>query len=324
MLFDLRPKESLRDLFDRHDEFSELSRLIAAGSWVVVMGKRMTGKTSLIKTYAKKNGGVYISLMGAAGIEDLARKLLSVSGMRLEEVGVDLRFVHAKWSKLAEDAFSKVEGKVIVLDEVQEISSPYLLKVLKAAWDTHRELKIVFSGSYIGIMKGLLDPNSASPLYGRTPARVVLSPFTTQSSLKFLHDGFHEHRAVKVTEVELEECVDRLNGYVGWLTHYGNYRCVRKLSHQEALKETMREGSKILLSEVNNFLKNRRRDLYVNLLRMLSKGANWSEMKRELDVNSKVLRDVLRTLTGALLVEQRNGYYWIDDPILRETTRNLR
>ncbi len=324
MLFDLRPKETLHDLFDRREEYSELSRLVASGSWAVVMGRRMTGKTSLIKTFAKESGGIYISLMGAAGIEDLARKLLSASGIRLEEVGVDLRFVHVKWSRIAEDAFSRVKGKVVVLDEIQEISSPYLLKVLKAAWDTHKKLKIIFSGSYIGIMKGLLDPNSASPLYGRTPAKVLLRPFTTQNSLKFLKEGFHEHRAVRVTEAELEECVDRLDGYVGWLTYYGNYRCVRNLSHGEAMRETLREGSKILLTEINNFLRNRRRDLYVSLLKMVSKGANWSEMLEALDVNSKVLRDMLRTLTSVMLVEQRDGYYWIDDPILREATRRIR
>ncbi len=48
MLFDLKPKESRRDLFGRDEEFSELVRLVESGVWVVVLGKRMTGKTSLV------------------------------------------------------------------------------------------------------------------------------------------------------------------------------------------------------------------------------------------------------------------------------------
>ncbi|MGC8934388.1 MAG: hypothetical protein ACP5LN_04475 [Thermoproteota archaeon] len=54
MLFSLRPKEHLNELFDRGNEYEELSRLVASGLWVAVMGKRMTGKTSLIKTFANK------------------------------------------------------------------------------------------------------------------------------------------------------------------------------------------------------------------------------------------------------------------------------
>ncbi|NWG09100.1 MAG: ATP-binding protein, partial [Nitrososphaerales archaeon] len=272
-------------------------RLVDSGSWIIVMGKRMTGKTSLIKTFAKENGGVYINLLGARGIEDLARKLLAESGFRLEEAGINLELFHIKWTKVVEDAFSRVKDKVVVLDEIQDVSSPYLLKLLKSAWDTHRELKIVFSGSYIGILKGLVDPDSASPLYGRSPAKVLLKTFPAELSKEFLMAGFKEHKHIGVSSVEIGEAVEKLNGYVGWLTHYGNFRCIRRLRHEEALKETIKEGSKILQAEIDNFLTNRRRDLYVKALRMTAVGARWNQMKRELDTNSKVLRDTLKTLT---------------------------
>ncbi|MEM3082671.1 MAG: hypothetical protein QXM50_03890, partial [Candidatus Caldarchaeum sp.] len=60
MLFDLRPKERLKDLFGREEEYSKLVRLVENGSWVAVLGKRMTGKTSLVKTLARERGGVYV------------------------------------------------------------------------------------------------------------------------------------------------------------------------------------------------------------------------------------------------------------------------
>jgi hypothetical protein len=324
MLFDLRPKETLKDLYGRRAEYSELSRLVNSGSWVVVLGKRMTGKTSLIKTFAKENDGIYVNLLDAKGVEDLARKLLAESGYRLEEAGVNVEVLHVRWTKVAEDALSRVKDKVVVLDEIQQVSSPYLLKLLKSAWDTHRELRMVFSGSYVGILKRLVDPDPTSPLYGRSPAKVILKTFPTDLSKEFLRAGFREHRQISMNDVEIGEVVDRLNGYVGWLTYYGNFRCVRRLRHEEALKETIREGSKIIRAEINNFLKNRRRELYVKALRMMGMGTRWNQMKRELGVNSKVLGDILGTLTDLMMVEEKEGYYWIDDPMLREAVKLLK
>jgi len=324
MLFDLRPKERLKDLFDRTEEYAELSRLVDAGSWVAVLGKRMTGKTSLIKTYAKENDGVYINLMGARGIEHLARKIMAESGFRLEEVGIDLKLLHIKWTRVVEETFSKLKHKVIVLDEIQEVSSPYLFRVLKNAWDTHRELRIIFSGSYMGILKGLLHPDASSPLYGRRPAKIILRPFSNETSRRFLMAGFRQHGHVEVTSKELEEAVERLDGYAGWLTHYGNFRLTRKLPHEEALRETTDEGSKTLVLELNKFLRNRRKDIYAKVLRMAVVGARWSDIKKEVVVNNKVLSDILHSLTAAMLVEEKAGYYWIADPLLKEAVRLLR
>jgi len=211
-----------------------------------------------------------------------------------------------------------------VFDEVQEVSSYYFLKVLKSIWDKYSKIKIVFSGSYIGILRRLLEPSPSSPLYGRKPAKLVLKTFSHDLSKKFLMLGFQEHPRVNVKESEIDDAVDRLNGYVGWLTYYGNFRCIRKLTHEEALKETINEGSKILLEEINNFLKKRRRDLYVKTLRMVSTGARWSEIKNNLNVNSKVLNDILSNLSSAMIIEEEEGYYWIEDPIMKEAVKRLR
>ena len=324
MLFDLRPKESRRELFDREEEYQELKRLVDSGLWVAVVGKRMTGKTSLLKTFANENRGIYVNLLGARSIGDLVRKLAAESGFKLDEVGLDLKFIQVKWSRVLEDIFSHVKDKVVALDEVQEVSSYYFLKVLKSVWDKYRGIKIVFSGSYVGILRRLLEPKPASPLYGRKPAKLVLKPFSREVSKKFLESGFRESCRVRVRNEEIEEAVERLNGYVGWLTYYGNYRCIRRLSHDEALKETLSEGSKIILEELNNFLKGRRRELYVKTLRTVSNGARWSEVKKTLNANSKVVKIVLETLCSAMIVEEKEGYYWVEDPIIKEAIRRIK
>ena len=321
MLFDLRPKERLKDLFDREEEYEKLSKLVGSGRWVAILGKRMTGKTSLAKTFAKENGGIYVNLLGAGGIEGFARRLGAAGGFRLEEIGIDLKVIHLRWGKLAEELFEKFSDKIIVLDEVQDITSPHLLKLLKYVWDTYR-VRIVFSGSYIGLMKRILEPSHTSPLYGREPAKLVLKTFTPELSKNFLLEGFKQYR-MKFKLEEIEEAVEKLNGYVGWLTYYGNFRCVEKMNHQESLQQTIRRGVAIIKKELENFLKNRNRNLYVRVLRMAARGVRWSELKRELNVNSKVLRDVLRTLSDIMILDAENGYYQISDPIICEAVKKL-
>jgi len=48
MLFDVRPKEDRRDLYDRERELSELRESIERGVWSAVYGVRRVGKTSVV------------------------------------------------------------------------------------------------------------------------------------------------------------------------------------------------------------------------------------------------------------------------------------
>ena len=41
MLFDPAPKECLKDLFNRKEEYGELSRLISSGRWVAVFSTKI-------------------------------------------------------------------------------------------------------------------------------------------------------------------------------------------------------------------------------------------------------------------------------------------
>ncbi len=68
----------------------------------------------------------------------------------------------------------------------------------------------------------------------------------------------------------------------------------------------------------------RRRDLYTAALRMLRHGARWSELRDELGVNEKVLRDILSSLEGAGLIAREGGLYIVADPIVREAAARLR
>ncbi|MEM2334134.1 MAG: ATP-binding protein [Candidatus Caldarchaeum sp.] len=323
MLFDIRPKERLEDLFGRREHFEELSRYVKRGLWVAVLGKRMTGKTSLVKTFANKVNGIYVNLMGVKGINGLVEKLASASGLKLEELRLSLQVAELKRSRITENVFAAYKDKVIVLDEVQEIASPHFLKLLKNLWDTYPKLRLVFTGSYMGVLKKLLEPAPTSPLYGRQPAKIVLEPFSRDMSVEFLRKGF-EQLDIVPKAAELEEVVEKLNGYVGWLTYYGNFRCMRKLPHSKALNQTFKEGVKIMMQELDRFLENKKPETYLKVLKMAVFGVRWSEMAENLGINSKVLSDVVSRLVDVGFLEKDSGLYLVSDPLLRMAVKKIR
>ncbi|MEM4290097.1 MAG: hypothetical protein QXQ48_07485 [Nitrososphaerota archaeon] len=51
------------------------------------------------------------------------------------------------------------------------------------------------------------------------------------------------------------------------------------------------------------------------VLRRVLHGARWPDIKNELDINDKTLNDVLKALSDAFIVEKRDGFYVIDDPV---------
>ncbi len=318
MLFKLAPKENRSELYDRERELEELHRL-SKTEWIVILGKRMTGKTSVLKTFLNEVGGIYVNLMGVRSIKGLIEELLKHTSRMGLEISLP-PILRISWTRLAVDVFSRLEEKIVGLDEVQELPANYFLKLLKKIWDTY-DIRIVFTGSMMGVIKKLLEPGAESPMYGRKPAVVELKPFTRSQSIDFLEKGFTEC-GIRVREEEIIETVELLDGYVGWLTYYGNYRCIRRLSHEEALRNVYTEGRKIMLEELNHFLENKKnKEKYIQLLKNLP--ARWSDLEAKLGVNSKILRQMLLNLENAFLVEKHGNTYVITDPILRKLVGEL-
>ncbi|MDW7978714.1 MAG: ATP-binding protein [Candidatus Caldarchaeum sp.] len=323
MLFDLRPKERLSDLYGRREDFDELSRYVESGLWVVVLGRRMTGKTSLVKTFVREKKGVYVNLMDVKGMEGLVERLASSAGLQLRELRLGLQFAELKWTKAAGNIFATLQDKVVVFDEVQEIVSPQFLKLLKNLWDTYPRLRLIFTGSYVGVLKKLAEPSSTTPLFGRQPAKIILKPFTREMSIDFLQKGFRQFKLIP-KQSELEEAVEKLNGYVGWLTYYGNFRCVRKEPHDEALENSLREGVKIMREELNRFLENKKRETYLKILKTAVFGARWNEIAEKVQVNRKVLSEAVKKLVDVGFLSKDAEVYVVPDPVLREAVKRMR
>jgi AAA+ ATPase superfamily predicted ATPase len=354
MLFDLRAKERRDELYGRKEEADELIRLINSGSWVAVLGPRMIGKTSLMKValseLSNKYTGVYANLFGTKGLGSMLVALVNalnstrgtidkfksfLAGIEEFHIGPDGISLRSSSKPVTTmfDLFSALgrtgDHFVIALDEVQELAavSPHLLKILGNVFNTYRNIQFVFSGSNFGLIRVLLEPGPESPLYGRSPTKLALKPFTKDVSVAFLKSGLHEC-GMEFGGKRIDAVVERLDGLVGWLTLFGHNLAVKRLAYEVALRETVEEGKMIVRSELDHFLEGRDKRLYLAVLRAIvikePLGAKWGEVKREVEVelkqvlNPASLLNVTEGLRRAGMVTEEDGTYRIVDPLLRE------
>lgn len=350
-LFSLHPKETTKELFGREQEIKELLTLVRARRWVAILGPRMVGKTSLIKAAnreLKRRGikAIYINLWGVRGAHGLLNALAQglnqeksilqqirgvakhIEGISIGTDGISISLSRSRrpmatiWDLLA--AIGEQGDCVIELDEVQELSSisNHLLKLLANIFNTYPKIVFIFTGSIFGLMKTLLEPGSTSPLYGRSPARLYLQPFTKEKTLEFLRYGFNEYNK-PISDIEINEVVERLDGIPGWLTLYGNNVAVRGMTHQRALEETIAEGTKIVKDELEHFLEGRDRTLYIAALKTMAISARWREIKNAVEirrgslVNDATIYNIIENLKAKMLIGEDEGVYVVKDPMLR-------
>jgi AAA+ ATPase superfamily predicted ATPase len=354
-LFDLPPKDSPRTLFGRDDELDTLARLLKHGRWTSILGPRMVGKTSLAKAALSKiaRPGIYVNLWGVRGTAGLIRALADavnanrtllarlkgtlsrLQGVSVGALGLQLSPEALRvrtFGDLARVVGQEASDAVIVLDEVQElaeISGP-LLRVLGNIFNTSPRVTFVFTGSYFGVMRTLLNPSSDSPLFGRSPESLRLDPFSPELAEEFLHQGFKENR-IAFAEKDLRAAIDRsLDGIPGWLTLFGNKVAIRRMTPEAAERSTVTEGKKVARSELSHFLVTRPGAQYWAALRAMVDRATWTDVKaaihrsRGAPVNDASVRNVLRSLQWANLISVDAHQYSIVDPMVRAFVRDSR
>ncbi len=347
-LFDLTPKESTEALFGRDREITELTRLIRSRRWVVVLGPRMVGKTSLVKAVRARlrRPGAYVNLWGVRSVQGLVEGLISglnespslrarlvraarhVGGITAGPSGLGIA-VSRPPLKTAWDLLDLLgtENKdcLVVLDELQELSANAgaLLKLLGNVFNTRPNISFVFTGSRVGLSRTLLEPTTASPLYGRAPVPLTLGPFNRSTSAQFLTRGARE-AGVTLSPEEVASALDGpLDGTPGWLTLYGSHIVVEKQPHGRALAETIREGKKAAEADLGRFLAPRETGLYWPALKAIAVGAGWGTIRESIsrstgeDVNDGKVQRVVQALMSSFLARQVDGRYEIVDPMVR-------
>jgi len=336
--FNPEPKTRREDFFNMEGELEGLSRGLRFGKLVVVSGLRRYGKTSLILTCLNEekydylyidcrllpSGMITLSSILKLFRDELERRvwakriLRRVGEIALGDVKVKFRSEETLLSILHE-----LEGKVVVLDEAQELRrSKYRFdSILAYAYD-HLDIKFIVSGSQIGLLYRFLRVNDPeAPLYGRPYIEVRLGRLSESDSRRFLLEGFKQC-GVEVSEGEIEEALRWFDGVIGWLTYFGYSRAVGG----EKLPSIVGKASKLALSELEHALKiygvaeKRYREVLKAVA--LTNPAKWIQIKRWVEarlgrIPNNTLTTIIRNLVDSGFVEKTLDGYVISDPILR-------
>ncbi len=315
MLFDITPKDDVKDLFGREKEINLLKNSIKE-PLTVIYGIRRTGKTSLLKSVLNSLETPYI-------IIDI-RELFNESGsIRENEVSIKILNELKKNVKLLQklkflfnDMISRINGIEInnfkmnidtsrryklnnILELINEIafktSSIFILAVDEAqylkyggrrysnilawAYDNLKNLHIIITGSEIGMLDDFIDiENPESPLFGRMLNDIKLDHFDRETSYNFLKKGFRELK-IRVNDDDINSAVNTLDGIPGWLTYYGYNRAIRKIDNNSSINNVIEYSKKLIDLEIGKLILNSR-DRYISILEAIASGLNnWSSIK---------------------------------------------
>jgi len=342
--FNPEPKKRKEDLFNMENELLTLDSGLRRGKLVVVSGLRRYGKTSLILTYLNESGLDYVYLdcrllppgmislnsflnllEGELSKYGWAKKILS----SVEEVsvgGFGVRFrVRNERSLLS--VLQALEGKVLVLDEAQELRrSGYRFDSLIAYAYDNLNLKIIISGSMIGLLYRFLRINDPeAPLYGRAFTEVKMRRLSEDESRQFLIKGF-EQEGIEVRDEVINEAIKRFDGVIGWLTYFG----FAVTTSREDINTIHEKASKLALSELDHALKiygvgERRYREVLKIIASLGK-ARWSEIKRGVEarlgkIPNNTLATIIKNLMDSGFIKREDEEYEITDPVLQQGIR---
>jgi AAA+ ATPase superfamily predicted ATPase len=200
--------------------------------------------------------------------------------------------------------------------------------ILAYAYDNLPNLRFVLTGSEVGLLLSTLRLDDASsPLYGRYVKIVKLERFSKERSIEFLKRGFEE-AGMRVDDDILQKIYEKVDGVVGWLAYFGFSLIQSRNPTTEALNETAEKALKLVKEELDKVFKRSR--YYAYILKAISLDMNtWSGIKRSVEAwlgkpiqNAQITR-LIETLVELSIVEKRDGYYVISDPLIAEYSRSL-
>ena len=282
----------------------------------LIFGRRRVGKSELIKQCLKKTEIPQLVYECKQTTE--LNNVESLSTLISEEFHLP-RLGFGSMEALLDYLFRRAEKEkmVLVLDEYPYLreTSAGIDSILQSLIDRYREvssLKLILCGSYVEIMKSLLDREN--PLYGRVDLTIDLKPMDYYESAMFYPDFSAEDKV-------------RLYSVFGGIPYY-NRLIDASLSVKENIQELISAPGARLENEVSMYLKSEISKIANanEVFEALSKGfSKYSDILSQSHVSSgPTLIDILDKLIRMEVVEKqapindadnrrRSGYFIIDN-----------
>ncbi len=335
-LFYTPPKDDPRLLFAREKELHDVVANLKEGHWIVLLGPRRVGKTSLAKCAIRKLGWDAISIdarenndLTQAFLSSIAKppSLTSLDGrIQIAPSPLSVGFSYTKQNLGRNiDEFLKKRKRrrfILLLDEAQWFRNPrQVLRLLAHLYDYYYEtVTPIITGSSVGVMKSILEPGTKSPLYGRPLTQLEVRKWTPSISLSFLSEGLKQN-GLRMGEELMVKTVDSLDGLPGWLTMFGYYYTTNPRDYDVALKKTMKEALKIVDDETRGVAKLARgwQNHYKILMSLTTGRKSFKELLEATGKPNSMVADHLDMLQRLCYVEKSpDGSYSLVDPIFKE------
>lgn len=320
ILFDPRPKESRRELFDREKELKILEEFVEKGSPIILcLGVRRIGKTSLLKTFLNESGYPYIFInarklseygYSIAGLyrvfsEAIAQTnvfnriidyLKGLRGINITVSGVGLG-IEFNWRRREPSITSILERLdhyakdretyfLVTIDEAQELrflkgfNKIDFREIMAYSYDNLRNIKFILSGSEIGLLYDFLEFNNYSSPLYGRVRDELIIERFSKEESIRFLEKGFEEAGMKPSKEVIEKAVDLLDGIPGWLSFYG-YKAVQ-MKNFDIIDKVLEEAIQTALDELNKIIKAGK--YYRHILRAIAMGyKNWSLIKRSVE-----------------------------------------
>ncbi|MBI4981165.1 ATP-binding protein [Candidatus Woesearchaeota archaeon] len=352
MYFDLAPKTKKEDLYGMDFTVDSLVSYLKDPSvrMIIIKGLRRTGKTSLLNVALEESTTPFLKIDVRESPyydrtefeKDLILKIKETVGepliekvlKRISGVGLSYKDVEAKlylenktiaissfFAQLNTELKAKKKHLILAFDEVQLLSKIKFDNPLAAIYDNYSCLKLVLSGSEVGLLDKFIGRKDGdAPLFGRGAIEIETKKLEPEQASQFLKEGFAQLKK-SLSLQEIKEVLEQLDGIIGWATLYGWFRS-KNIAHKTALLKVTKEGSKLAKKELESFLNNRNRVAYTMVLKLIAQGHNqWGIIKQQFAKKDRAVSDrqldlYLKELIDYNFVEKVDPVYSVPDPLL--------
>lgn len=266
-------------------------------SFVVIYGRRRTGKTTLINKFLEgKPNSFYFIAIEENELEQKMNFIRTISKYTNNEV---LNVNNISWEDIFIALTNKKEDskQIIVIDEFQYmgLSNKAFPSILQKIWDTklkHENIMLILCGSHVSLMYSQ-TLRYDSPLYGRRTSQIKLR------SILFKHyKDFYENK----TNNDLIPFYAVTGGIPKYIENFKNYDNI-----YEAIENLLLNNNSYLFNEVEFLLSKEVSEIgsYFSILKNIANGSHkLSEIATRMNLEQSRITPYLKTLMDLDIIER--------------------